>query len=134
MKIKLLISIFFISILITLIGLSFSYSQNRAEKFETFNKRFHSDSVFQLKRIAFPIQGGYFATDTFFSWTPENWILHRNAIGEAVDKAIFDHTIKRLDKMVTEKITISNSGFSFERRFTLKNRIWYLTYCKETNY
>lgn len=128
------LKLIFIATLFSLIGLSPSFAQSKAENFEKFNQRFHTDSVFQLKRIAFPVGGGYFANDTSFSWTPENWILHRKAIGEEVDKSMFDYSLRRTDRWVIEKITIPNSGFSFERRFSLKNRLWYLTFCKETNY
>lgn len=44
-----------------------------AENFEEFNKKFHSDSIFQISRVDFPIEGKHVAGFEQYNWNRKNW-------------------------------------------------------------
>lgn len=96
------------------------------EDFNSFYNKFHRDSVFQIKRIKFPLEG--YAIDTSEQttvWNKNNWITHRNTI-DAVDTAVFKvETIKQVGTYY-EKIFIEGGGFASERLFKRINGKWYL--------
>lgn len=102
------------------------------ESFENFNTRFHTDSLFQLSRIKFPIGGQFVDGFERHEWTIENWDLHKEPVSGKKLKG-FEHTITKTDTTVVEKIWIENSGFNFERKFKIIEGQWFLTYCKDLN-
>ncbi len=105
--------------------------QSAIEDFDKFYKKFHSDSLFQLSRIDFPLEGlPAFAEEQFFEegsfeWQKESWDLHR----EINYKEFPDINVEivRKEAEVTEFVDMG-SGFGLERRFELRKQQWFLVY------
>ena len=92
-------------------------TNDSTENFDEFNVRFHTDSLFQLSRISFPIGGHFADANDSYKWTPENWVLMRVPVKEKVQSNIYQHELHKTDTSVTERFWIDNSGFDVERRF-----------------
>ena len=103
------------------------------EPFESFNQRFHSDSMFQLSRIIFPIQGKLIDGSEKQEWTPSNWEMLKEPVRKDVDTTEYKHQLTLSDTTVYERYWIENSGFSVERQFSLKEGKWYLTLYNDAN-
>ena len=103
------------------------------ESFDTFNIQFHSDSIYQISRVAFPIGGKYVEGFEKYKWTQNNWrflktqVLKNNKIEDC------KHSLIQNDTLVIEKFWIDNSGFKLERKFKRVNGKWYLTYYDDIN-
>src|SRR5438105_11776269 len=81
-------------------------ANDNAESFDSFNAKFHSDSVFQMSRIAFPI-GGQQADDAENQkWTPANWQFLATPVSAMVDTTQYKHSLEMTDSYVTEKFWI----------------------------
>ncbi len=113
------------------------------EDFDTFYKKFYSDSLFQITRITFPLKG--FNSDSYdpelgdknppYFWKKKDWtFLHtldqdklKDSHEDGVD--IYRKTIKHNSvSMVTEKMYMEESGYSEERKFKKINGKWYLIF------
>lgn len=97
-----------------------------AEDYATFYSRFHSDSLFQMSRIKFPIDG-YFSNGAGdeVNWTPSNWIIHRLHIHDA-DTSVYTVKLTGTATLKKEVLYIEGSGFKIERKFQNINGKWYL--------
>jgi hypothetical protein len=96
------------------------------ESFEPFYIKFHKDSVFQMSRIKFPLQG--YAIDTSempITWTKNNWVMHHSTI-QQVDTSRYKVESELHNTYYKEKIYIEGGGFSAERIFKKLNGKWYL--------
>lgn len=90
--------------------------------FVEFYEKFHTDSVFQMQRIQFPLKGEEVVevNDSTralapMTWTAENWALHRTP---DLQGDIFKRTFTTLgEDMVIEVISNENLGLRQERRF-----------------
>lgn len=105
----------------------------RVESYVTFYRKFHSDSLFQMSRIKFPIEGYY--TDSAGieqAWTKKSWIMHRSQIQNA-DTSIFKLELTNTNKQKEELLYIEGSGFKVERKFKQINGKWYLIYYVDEN-
>ena len=103
-----------------------------AEDFDKFYKRFHSDSLFQISRINFPLEGMSIDGNGEKKWTRENWELMRTRIYD-VDTTEYKTTYKKYPKQFTQKAWLENSGFSTECRFELIKKKWFLVYVMDHN-
>jgi len=99
------------------------------EDFESFYKRFYSDSAFQQSRIILPLEGIVKSWDGD-SIVEESW-SDRDIVVSS--KSVFlEHyrnlkvEIERVDSTYFEKYWLENSGFLIERIFVLKHCEWYL--------
>ncbi|MDZ4707157.1 MAG: hypothetical protein SH818_02045 [Saprospiraceae bacterium] len=100
-------------------------------RFDSFYYQFHTDSMFQLSNIIFPLEGKPEPMDTLpfldtYYWSKENWLVHhlpdiRDSIYEQVFQVI-DSTLLR------EIIFHIPSGYSMERRFSYTGDGWHLIY------
>jgi hypothetical protein len=101
--------------------------------FRDFYEKFHSDSLYQISHIAFPLKGlpinvdsAMIAQDTFH-FTLQDWKMHH-----PVDfgKGEFVQIITPMaDVLITERIIKSDNTFGIERRFAkLSNNEWSLIY------
>jgi len=100
-------------------------------RFDSFYYRFHTDSIFQLSSITFPLDGKAEPTDSLphpdtSYWSKEKWIVHhlpdiRDSTYEQVFQ-IIDSTLLR------EIIFHTPSGYSMERRFSFAEGTWHLIY------
>ena len=106
--------------------------KNSGEDFDIFYNKFHVDSVFQMARTRFPLEG--MSVDGFneLKWTRDNLPLLKTRVYD-IDTAQYKIAFKKTQKTFTEKIWIENSGFSFECRFELIDNKWYLVYILDQN-
>ncbi len=101
------------------------------EDFKEFYELFHSDSLFQLNHIAFPLSGkpasGDFAMElTDYKWLREGWKIHK-AFDEDDDTFDREFTIYTKD-LISEKIYSPTFGYHMERRFGKLSDGWNLIY------
>jgi hypothetical protein len=104
-----------------------------AESFDSFNTRFHADSVFQLTRIPFPIDGQCVNDVENSRWSKKNWEFLKTPVSLNADTAECRHSLIMTDTLVTEKFWIDQSGFKVERRFRLRDGKWFLVYYDDIN-
>lgn len=104
------------------------------EDFDLFYKHFHTDSIFQLSRITFPLDGYYIGENynpdekkSDFHWTKSNWEIHE--IIE--DNGDFKIDLQKSDSLIVETIYIPNSGFEIIRKFKLIKKEWFLVFYGE---
>lgn len=97
------------------------------ERFDSFSKKFHSDSLFQIKRVKFPING--YSVDpegNEASWDKSTWLMHRMPI-QNIDTTTFKVVITEQPGVRVEEVFIEGSGFRTRRVFTQIKGKWYLT-------
>ena len=105
---------------------------DQTEDFDHFYHEFHTDSVFQLKRIIFPLEGMRYDNGEEGKWSKKNWQQKRNTIYD-VDTNLYKTEFIRSDSLVFERIYIPNSGFDFQCKYKLIEGKWYLVYCLDQN-
>jgi len=115
------------------------------ENFYEFSKLFYTDSLFQIKRINFPLKGEHnidvenslsneLGDSTIHGWERENWIMLRNVVFQGndtvknLDGVIYRKKIQKKDTLVTESEYIEDSGFEIIKKFSLNKGKWYLIY------
>lgn len=112
----------------------FAKSKGAGESFEHFFSKFHSDSLFQMERIRFPLPGintdEMAMDDTIYYWEAENWKMHHDVNLDTTD-FIVERNIS--DSLTVEKIYEENTGFIIERTFEKIDGRWYLVYYKDVN-
>lgn len=103
------------------------------ENFEEFNKKFHSDSLFQVSRVDFPIEGKHISGFEQYNWTKKNWQFHAIPVAEKIEIGEYQHSLVKTDSLITERFWIPDSGFEVERQFKLINSKWFLIYYNDIN-
>lgn len=108
--------------------------ENKAvESFDKFNVQFHSDSIFQISRVDFPIDGTHISGFEHYNWTKKNWQFLRIPVSEKNQFEEYQHSLVKTDSLITEKFWIPDSGFEVERTFKLINNKWFLIYYNDIN-
>jgi len=110
-----------------------SKASAKAENFDQFYNRFHNDSMFQISRLRFPIEGARVTSNTSEKWTRKNWQMIKTKVFD-VDTKQYKATYKKTEDTFTERVWMENSGFSIECRFKLIDGKWWLVYMKDENY
>lgn len=89
--------------------------------FLAFYDRFHSDSIFQLDHIVFPLKS--IKDDKIY--TRENWIMHTpfNSQGGA-----FFRTYNNINGIIIEFVTEKTGFVNIERRFSKLGDVYHLIY------
>lgn len=105
-------------------------SSKKTENFDNFYKRFHTDSLFQISRVQFPLRGQRINLKGTSSWKKEKWLMIKGTASE-VDRNEFNVKTTRKPDSYFEGIYCKNCGFSFEMEYKLVNGKWYLVYLKE---
>jgi hypothetical protein len=105
-------------------------SGKKTEKFESFYDKFHSDSLYQISRVQFPLKGQQIHLKKSSSWKKENWLMIKARAGE-IDRNEYNVKILRKDDSYFEGIYCKNCAFSFEMEYKLINGKWYLVYLQE---
>ncbi|MEM8523282.1 MAG: hypothetical protein AAGG68_01500 [Bacteroidota bacterium] len=107
-----------------------------ANDFEAFYNRFHSDSVYQIEHILFPLQGLPTNADTTilrnrdFYYQKEGWVV-QNRLPENSD---FRSEIAAIDSaLVIERILHQSGQYAMERRFAKMDGEWMLIYYAGVN-
>lgn len=100
--------------------------------FADFYQKFHSDSIFQMEHIVFPLEGLPDNADSLtlanqdYRWLPENWRMQRQFDFEMSE---FKREIIPLNEnMVLERILHQSGEFGMVRRFALVGDEWHLIY------
>lgn len=102
--------------------------------FTEFYQKFHTDSIFQMQHIQFPLEGLPNAADSSaignFHWQRENWVMHR-----IIPDTSFERAYRMpLDNMVEESIyTKGQFRFGVIRRFMKLEKDWSLIYYASSN-
>jgi len=105
----------------------------KAENFDQFNKKFHSDSLFQVSRVDFPIDGKHISGFEQYNWTKENWEFLAVPVAEKTEIGEYQHSLVKTDTLITERFWIPDSGFEVERQFKLIDNKWFLIYYNDIN-
>ena len=101
------------------------------EDFDDFYFRFHTDSLFQISRVIFPLKG--FQSDNTTEESEDfdvpneginDWIMMHLPV---LDSDLILET-EKTDTLVKERIYIDAAGFETGRTFIRINNIWYLDY------
>ncbi|MCB0639394.1 MAG: hypothetical protein KDC54_22365 [Lewinella sp.] len=99
------------------------------DDFAIFYERFHTDSLYQLEHITFPLEGlpsNATDVDIDFRWEEGNWKLHKPIDPETSG---FHSEFTRLGDIVIERIVHENGQYGMMRRFAkLNDGEWYLIY------
>lgn len=103
------------------------------ENFNEFNIRFHTDSIFQLARVNFPIGGKSIDGFEKHDWTLKNWEMLKTLVIETSQTKDYKHSLTKSDTLVIEKYWIPESGFEVERKFKRINNKWFLIYYNDVN-
>ena len=106
--------------------------QSLPKDFHTFYDQFHTDSLFQMERIVFPLKGIGKLSDTSsiaqeIMWQREDWVLHKpfNRDGS------FERVFTNISGIITEYISSTNGMFSMEKRYAKLGGEWHLIYYQE---
>jgi hypothetical protein len=102
------------------------------ENFDEFYHKFHTDSVFQMSRIRFPLEGKMIDGQDEIAWTKENWIVMRTKIYD-IDHNQYKTSFKKTETTFFQKFWLENSGLSADYRFELIGKKWYLVYALDQN-
>ncbi len=92
--------------------------------FIKFYNRFHSDSLYQLAHVQFPIDKNSQGLSGD-KWDKENWIIHNQFTDMG---GMFKRDLTPIGSMVVEKIIDANGFFEMERRFAELSDGWKLIY------
>ena len=99
----------------------------KAEDFDTFYNRFHSDPQFQLDRVKFPLDGSYEDEAGQVVWSKSNWQMHRQKVTD-ISEPNYDTEIIRKKTEVTDKVQLRGAGYYSIRKFQLVDGRWYLVF------
>ena len=103
------------------------------EEFLSFYDRFHSDSLYQIEHILFPLQGQKFRgseeewVDENFKWQKETWRMHK-PFDEM--EGSFKQEFTSFEGIVTEVTQDVYGQFNMVRRFAKMDSTYYLIYYK----
>ena len=99
------------------------------ENWEEFYSKFHKDSLFQLSRIKFPLNGYQFYDSETRSvrWSKDNWRMLKYTINE-IDIAEYKIEYIKSDSLVTTRIYKENSSINIIEKYKPINGKWYLIY------
>ena len=105
--------------------------------FAVFYKTFHEDSLFQMRRIMWPLQGlqttdvGENIVNGKYYHSKENWLMHRRMTKDTG----FSGSMKLLGENLIEETLIDGNGqFGMQRRFSKFGEEWYLIYYSGLNH
>ena len=101
------------------------------EDFRAFYNQFHTDSLFQLEHITFPLDGVEKANDgpvdilLPIKWKKEDWVLHKPFNDH---NGSFERSYSIVGPVIIENISDKNDFFAMERRFALIDNEWHLIF------
>jgi len=108
------------------------YTKSSFENFDEFYNRFHTDSLFQMARIKFPLEGKKTDWEGENKWSEKNWVTLKTRIYD-IDTSKFKTDYKKTDDAFIEIFWLEDSGYSSEYKFNLIRKKWYLVYANEQN-
>lgn len=118
-------------IFLCLIFLSACHSSKQSlhsspEAFLPFYERFHQDSLFQVQRVLFPLDGYSIEGGRITSWSLEDWAMHKNGLNN-IDTAVYKTERIEHPGKIKERIYQPHSGVLIERQFSLVKNKWFLS-------
>jgi hypothetical protein len=108
-------------------------SSKEAETFDTFIEQFHSDKDFQMSRIQFPLKGTYSDFDGSIEWSKNSWDFIPQSV-HAADTEYYEIKDDRKEYEVMQGVYCKGCGFSYELKFELIDKEWFLVYRQENNF
>jgi len=105
--------------------------------FMVFYSQFHSDSIYQMKHINFPLEGFPAYADSLtvlektFRWQEEDWRMHRNM--EERKQDFHKNLVQVSDGLIFEYIPTGDNKLWMERRFLKTGNEWRLIYFSDLN-
>ncbi len=105
--------------------------------FSDFYQQFHSDSLFQIEHIVFPLEGLPNNADSAtvaaktYRWTPENWRMQKQ-----FDFQVSEYSreiVPLTESIVMERIMHKSGQFGMVRRFAIVGGEWHLIYYAGVN-
>lgn len=99
-----------------------------SKEFVQFYEKFHSDSLFQINHIVFPLEGHNYNEDNEkekIYWNAKNWKLHKNFDDMG---GTFVRSFSEFGGIISEKIVDDKNISSMERRFSQIQNEWHLIY------
>lgn len=109
------------------------YENRLPDDFHDFYNQFHTDSIFQMSRIVFPLKGIAQSDDTTkvienISWLEDEWILHRPFDDQG---GTFEREFINTANIITEKISANGGLFALEKRYAKLGGKWHLIFYQE---
>lgn len=103
------------------------------DDYHTFYDMFHSDSVYQMERIVFPLAGLTQSKDSAqiaesIQWTAQDWRIHKPFDSQ---NGTFERVFTITGGVITETITANGGLFSINKRYAKLNGEWYLIYYQD---
>lgn len=104
--------------------------------FEVFFQKFHTDSLYQMEHIIFPLEGHIRVMENQIEiinpikWEKEGWIMHKPFNDHG---GTFEQKYLMTDDLVVEKISDKSNFFKMERRFAKLGEDWTLIYYGANN-
>ena len=112
-------------------------SKELPSDFVDFYAKFHSDSVYQLAHIQFPLEGYPSNADSAvmasrsFHWMADTWVIHNmQAFNDSLFTRQFDVS---MPGVVNETIYQKNTPFGMFRRFFKRDNEWALIFYSAMN-
>ena len=105
--------------------------------FLVFYTQFHSDSIYQMEHINFPLEGfpayadSVTVADKTFKWEKEDWKMHKN-MDERKDNFHKNLSVVS-DGLIFEHVPTNDKKLWMERRFLKSNGEWRLIYFSDLN-
>ena len=100
------------------------------DDFYAFYDQFHSDSMYQMQHIIFPLDG-IPAEENLrsgdWNWKKDDWVMHR----PFDSKGTFKQQWYSINSIIIEKISDSSGRFTMERRWARMGEEWNLIFYKE---
>lgn len=124
---------------------------NDNENFDIFYTKFYRDSLFQISRIKFPLEGDnsnfiyndeiltkeletpvYKIENKTFYWKKDGWMFIKTFEKDSIDD--YFKELKKSKRETKEVISLKYSGFKSTRMFRVIDGNWYLVYYTLTDY
>jgi hypothetical protein len=104
---------------------------NLPADFEAFYEKFHTDSLYQLQHISFPLKGVPMGADSMslangYYFQPEYWVL-QHKVDFSDGKYTRDFQLLG-ENIVTETIMQTDEPYGMQRRFAKMGNEWSLIY------
>jgi len=91
------------------------------EEFVSFYNKFHSDSIFQMQHIVFPLRGS--TKDQVYG--ADDWIMHKPFDNQG---GTFQRSYNNLNGIIIEFVTEETGFATIERRFSKMGGDYHLIY------
>ena len=98
--------------------------------FHAFYDQFHTDSVFQMSRVVFPLSGVVQEGDSVLSLVEKQWLKNEWKLHKPFDNhgGTFERTFTNTGGIISETIIGNGGMFSLEKRYSKLAGEWHLIY------